>query len=433
VAGVVTHADAPPESWSPLSPGREGEEAILRHAKESDDVLGACMLSTCSRTELYLEVRMPVDAGDVVRRLLTTTHATEAALRLVRVLEGEAVVRHLFRVASGLDSIALGEREIHGQVRDALSRSRHHHGAGILVPRLFESALATSARVRRESRWGIAPPSLAAVAASAMREVLVDPDTPVAVLGAGRTARTAAHRLRSLGVSRLHIVNRSLRSAQSLALAVRGSAHTLDALPTLLAGVGGVLAAATVRAPLVTPSQMPALTASPGRVLHLIDLGTPANVDPACAAFPHVVLHRLGDLDRRLDAMRRARREMVTEVELHVDREVQRFLAWWRHRRVVPLVQRLTAEADLGLRLAVDRAIRRARAAGSTARVEPEELRPLLHQFGEALLSRLLHRPLTALHIMARRDALPDDTSAEEALLVATTPVTTAPPFNGAP
>ena len=396
VAVVVSHADAPIAEWSPLVLHDEATRALLERARACPGIRGIAVVATCSRTDLFAEAD---DAGMGARALRSLLRSfpgvTPAVMRHTRTLEGARAVAHLFRVAAGLESIALGEHEIQGQVRHALQLSAELHLTSPVVHRLLERALATGARVRHETRIGQGATTLGHAAAQAVVEARPPrADDLVIVIGAGHMAQQAARHARAAGLGRLVIVNRTQAAAQRLADTVGGSALPWGALPALLRDARTVVAAVRGAEPVIAPEMLARARSEASHPLSLVDLGSPPNIAPACASLPGVV--RI-DLDALHERSRRATDERAGEVDAAraiVDEEVAHFLAWYEHRRLSPTVRRLHAHFRAEAEVVVAREARRLGAAGHD--------RDQLQRFADALVRRLLHRPLAHLHAVAR-------------------------------
>lgn len=403
VALVISHAHAPISSWSPLLLPPEQVTSLLGAAAGCRGVKGVAVLATCSRTELYAELGEGGAGAATLRSLLQEALGLSPEVAaLPRELHGAEAVHHLLRVASGLESIALGEHEVLGQVRDALHAAQGARVAGPLVQRLFERALATGARARHHTGIGRGALTLGAAAADAITEGGPPSRCALAVVvGAGQMARQAARHLRDRGIARLAIVNRTAANATALAREVGGLAHPVHALPGLLAQACAVVAAVRVAAPVITPSTLLHARLRLDEPLQLVDLGSPPNIDPACARIPGVRRLDLDALHARMAATHAARAEAATAALAIVQDEGERFLAWWRHRQLVPAACRLRERFREEARVVVERETRHLRG----------EERAQLERFADALVRRLLHGPLTHLRSLAARDERSDDSS----------------------
>lgn len=396
VALVVSHAQAPIATWGPLILPGEAVQALLAAARHRAGVRGLAVLATCSRTELYAEVDDEASGAAALRTMVQEVLALDVdAVAPLRVLAGADVARHLLRVASGLESIALGEHEVLGQVREALRRARAAGTTGALVQRLFERALATGARVRHETEIGRGALTLGAAAAAAVTEAAPPSRCAVAiVVGAGHMARQAARHLRERGFGTLAIVNRTPARAQAVAREVGGSAHPLDALPALLARACVVVAAVRTTTPLITPATLVTARLRLDEPLQLVDLGSPPGIAPACDDIPGVRRLDLDALHRRLASAHASRTAAFAQANAIVQEEWARFLGWWRHRCLVPAARHLRERFLAEARVVVERESRHLETAS----------RAHLERVADALVRRLLHGPLTHLRTLAHQE-----------------------------
>lgn len=393
IAVVISHADAPITAWQSLVLDDDAMQSLLARARTLPTIRGIAIVATCSRTDVYAEVDDAHEGVDGVRTLLQDVHgAPPSVMALTRVLHGPQVAAHLFRVAAGLESIALGEHEIQGQIRHALQRASELHLTGTLVHRLLERALATGGRARHETQIGHGATTLGHAAAMAVAEACAPtPHSLVVVVGAGHMAEQAVRHLRARGVERLVIVNRSIDAARRLARQVDALALPWAALPVIVAEASAVVAAVRTNHAVIDRAMLERARADVDSTLCLVDLGSPPNVDPACATLPGVVRCDLDALHRRLQGSYDARRAEIDAAQHIVDDEVARFQAWCEHRRLAPAVRRLhecfRAEADVVI-------AREAHRLGGD--------REQLQRFADALVRRLLHRPMIHLQSLAR-------------------------------
>lgn len=392
----MSHAVAPIAEWAPLVLDDDAVRAVLRRSRDCPGMRGVAIVATCSRTDLFAEVDDATDGVRSLRSLLRQLPGvTPTVLSHVRILDGALAASHLFRVAAGLESIALGEHEIQGQVRHALQLSAELHLTSPVVHRLLERALATGARVRHDTRIGHGATTLGHAAAQAVAQGSAPAANDlVVVVGAGHMAQQAARHFRAAGFGRMVVVNRTFAAAERLAGAVGARALPWCTLPSLLRDARTVVGAVRSAEPVITCAMLARGRADSSHPLSLVDLGSPPNIAPACASLPGVT--RI-DLDALHQRARRAAEGRAGEVEAArtiVAEEVAHFLAWYEHRRLAPTVQRLHAHFRAEAEVVVAREARRLGVDGDD--------RDQLQRFADALVRRLLHRPLVHLHDMAR-------------------------------
>lgn len=377
--------------------------AALGHLLTERGVLAeAVPLSTCARLELYAVTSDVAHAERLLLRLMA--RRTRTPLADVRAhsytLRGDRAVRHLFRVASGLDSVVHGEAEILGQVREAALHPLASDGKGPVLHRLFEGALATGKRVRTETEIGRGAASLVGAALAMLRRETGSLESrSVLVLGAGETGSLVARVLRKSGVGRLVIANRTEETALAVASRIGAEARGLEELPALFAEADLVVGAMGGGELVLTPETVGATARTNGAShtpRYLLDLAHPRNFDPALGSLPGVRLIDLEDVFEQVEAARGARAAQVPEAERIVREQAEAFVRWQRARDGVGT---LTAVRDHVLEAALGEAERLARGRSAAERAEAA-------RFARALARAFLHAPTVAL-----RDA--DPSSAE--------------------
>ncbi|HXS72594.1 MAG TPA: glutamyl-tRNA reductase [Rhodanobacteraceae bacterium] len=356
----------------------------------------ALILSTCNRTELYCNVSE--GAEDAPLQWLHRHHRLTPG-RLDEFLyrhDEDAAVRHMFRVATGLDSMVLGEPQILGQVKDAW---RVAHEAGTLhapMDRLLQNAFAVAKRVRTDTRIGAAPVSVAYTAVRLVERAFTDlQQACVLLIGAGETIELAARHLIERSVRRLIVANRTAENAQALAKRFGGYAIALADLPQHLAEADIVLAATASREPVLTRAMLEtALKARRRRPMFLLDLAVPRDIEASAVQLPDVFLYTIDDLKQVIDSSQRSRENAAHDAEAIIELQVERYLAW---RRAIALDQPLrTLRADAEAQR--DAVLARAREMLAAGRPPQEALEYLAH----TLTGKLLHAPSVRLREAAQ-------------------------------
>jgi glutamyl-tRNA reductase len=375
---VAIDADATPPALAELAAQPGVDEAMI--------------LSTCNRTELYCSVREGCeDAPEAwlhAHNQMTPGRLDEF---LYRHTDSEAV-RHVFRVATGLESMVLGEPQILGQVKDAWRAARSAKTLHAPMDRLLQNAFQVAKRVRTETRIGTGPVSVAFTAVRLVEQAFADlRESCVLLIGAGDTIELAVRHLIERGVKRLIVANRTIETAQALVNPVGGYAIALADLPKHLAEADIVVSATTSREPILgVPMLQDALQQRRRRPVLLIDLAVPRDIEPAAAALPDVFLYTIDDLQQAIDSGRRSREASVREAEAIIDLQVERYLDWRRAAEFDrPLrVYRASAEAQR------DEVLARAREMLASGR-DPDEA---LEFLANTLTGKLLHTPSVRLH-----------------------------------
>lgn len=360
--------------------------AALRQIPEVREVV---LLSTCNRTELYAQTE---DDGQSLANWLTTHPRTghDVQAYLYRHRDAE-VVRHLFRVATGLDSLVLGEPQILGQVKQAWAASREAGVLGGPLDHLFQQAFATAKRARTDTRIGANPVSVASTAVRLAQESFARLDeSTVLLIGAGETIELAARHLVEARVQRLLIANRTLAHAQELASRHGGVALPLAELDRHLDEVDVVISATASREPVLQRRQIEhAMAKRRHRPMLLLDLAVPRDIASDVAGMRDVFLYTVDDLQQAIEHNRRGRRAAAEQAEAIIELQVARFVEQFQaSTRQQPLL-RLRAHGERARSDAMAKA-RQQLAAGVPAE---QALEFLAH----TLTNRLLHAPTVAL------------------------------------
>ena len=323
----------------------DGVDKLLARVLYSEHVTEAVVVATCNRVEVYAEVDRFHGGVDDISALLEKRAGwdrREVAPHLY-VRYDDAAVAHAFAVAAGLDSMVVGESQILGQVRDALSRAQEAGAAGASLNSLFQQALRVGKRAHAETGIDHAGRSLVSVALDRVAPAGLAGHRAL-VVGAGSMAALAATTLRRRGVAQLVVAGRDLRSAQRLAEAVDGSAAPLTVLTDAIADADVVVSCTGAAAVLISAEQVaPALRDRRGEPLAIVDLALPHDVAPEVAALPNVWLVGLADLADTETAQVDA--DDVAVVRHIVAEEVATFTAARRAARVTPTVVALRTMA----------------------------------------------------------------------------------------
>jgi glutamyl-tRNA reductase len=357
-------------------------------------VAEAFILSTCNRVELYAVCGHEATGADILRRFL----AAHGNVSLRDVSEAsyafghKSAVRHLLRVASGLDSMILGENEILGQVRRALGTARQVGALGPALDRLGDAALACGKRVRSSTTLGGGGESVASVGlglAARARGGLAAAN--VVVLGAGETAGQVLAHLGVLGARHVTVLNRTAERGAAVAAACGAGVRPWDELAPALETADVVIGCTASPAPIVTATMLAGSRAlANARPLLCLDLGVPRDIDAGVSAIPGVTVIDVDRIEAEAAARRVARVRDLARAGSIVAQETERYMEWWRGRGVASTVARLHARAD-GIRDAeVERALARLPELTPQARTVVGEL-------ATRLVAKLLHEPTVAL------------------------------------
>ncbi len=391
IALGLNHQTAPLALREKVAMDGDALQQALAALSALEGVEEAALLSTCNRTEIYAQVSEdhPVDLG----AWLAGRHGLDAASLSGYLYRHEdaAAVRHLFRVATGLDSMVLGEPQILGQVKEAWQAARDMRSLRAPLDRLFQQTFTVAKRVRTDTRVGANPVSVAFAAVRLARQVFARLDqATVLLVGAGDTIELAARHLVDAKVNRLLVANRTLEHAQALAQRHGGVALALSDLGRHLYEADIVICATASREPvLMRPDMAAALKLRRHRPMFLLDLAVPRDIAPDVATLPDVYLYTIDDLEQVIEENRASRREAAQQAEAIIDLQVQHYLTWWQAQGRQDALRRLRADGVD----ARDQALLKAREELAHGASPDEVMQRLAHQ----LTNRLLHAPSAAL------------------------------------
>ncbi len=292
----------------------------------------AVVLSTCNRSELY---GVPATSGpavtDAMEDFLTSYHRIPRAELHGRTYRwfGSEAVRHLFRVAAGLDSMLLGEAEILGQLRTAYGQALDNGSTGPMLNRAFQGALAVGKRVRSETEVGARPMSVALAGVKLAERVFGNLKGHSAlIVGAGAVAEQVVEHLRNRGIGSLRVANRSHNHAAELAERMGGEAVAWAALEDVLGAPDIIVTSVSGGAVLTHEMLDGALAARDGRPVFVVDLGVPRNVDSDAADLYNLYLYNIDDLGEIVEQNKRAREAEIPRAEAIIAEHVAKFESW---------------------------------------------------------------------------------------------------------
>ncbi len=383
----LNHRTAPVEVRERIFFDAERLPRALAMLAAQPGVREALILSTCNRTELYCVV-----GGDPAP--LTSWLAGEAGLPLTDCLyrlEEGAAVRHVFGVASGLDSMILGEPQILGQLKDAYRAAARAGTAGPLLNRLLQRTFAVAKQVRTETTIGANAVSVASAGIRLARRIFADFDRHTALLvGAGEMIELAARHLHAQRIGRLVIANRSLARAERIATGLNASAVLLDEIDAHLS-LADILISSTARPGCVITEAAvrAALVARRHRPMFMLDLAVPRDIEPSVGALEDVYLYTIDDLREVVDLNLKARQEEAAQARRIIEQNAERFLSDLRAQDAAPAIRELRAHAEAVRAQTMEQA-QRMLASGRP----PGDV---LEFLAVTLTNRLLHAPSAAL------------------------------------
>src|SRR3954454_1304502 len=373
---VVFHVERLREALAALRGGIAAEAAIL---------------STCNRTELYLAAGQPPTAAAEWFARYHRFDPTELG-RYLYTLPQEQAVRHAFRVASGLDSMVVGEPQILGQMKEAARAAESAGTLGTLLHKLFQRTFAVAKEVRSTTSVGAASVSMASAAVKLAARIFPSlKDQKVLFIGAGEMIELCATHFAAQAPARIAVANRTAERAEKLAHRFNGSSMELKALPDHLHEYDiGVSSTASSLPILGKGLVQRALRARRRRPIFMVDLAVPRDIEPEAGELDGVFLYAVDDLAEIVSANVDARRSSVAQAEVIIETQVGQFMHWMASRESVPLIRTLRGRADELRREELERA-HKMLARG-------EEPAKVLEALSQGLVNKLMHPPTQALN-----------------------------------
>ncbi|MEO5660873.1 MAG: glutamyl-tRNA reductase, partial [Polaromonas sp.] len=350
------------------------------------------LLSTCNRTEIYCAG----DQGDLDQTLLWLAHSGGVSTALLRdhayALHDDQAARHAFRVASGLDSMVLGEPQILGQMKDAVRAAEDAGTMGTTLHQLFQRSFAVAKEVRSSTEIGAHSISMAAASVRLAGQLFEDlSDIRVLFVGAGEMIDLAATHFAAKNPKSMVIANRTLERGEKLASRFGAEVMRLGDLPSRLHEFDAVISCTASTLPIIGLGAVErAVKLRKRRPMFMIDLAVPRDIEPEVKALPDIYLYTVDDLAHVVQTGKDSRQAAVAEAEVIIDAGVQNFMHWLDQRGTVPLIQQLNAQADVWRAAEIMRA-KKLLAKG-------ESIDSVLEAMSRGLTQKMMHGALAELH-----------------------------------
>ncbi|GKV88763.1 MULTISPECIES: glutamyl-tRNA reductase [Pectobacterium] len=361
-------------------------------------VQGGVVLSTCNRTELYLSVDEQENQREQLIRWLCEYHQLrpEDVNGSLYWHQDNAAVSHLMRVASGLDSLVLGEPQILGQVKKAFAESQRGHSLSSELERLFQKSFTVAKRVRTETDIGASAVSVAFAACTLARQIFESlADVTVLLVGAGETIELVARYLREHKVQKMVIANRTRERAQALATEVGAEVITLAELDEQLVHADIVISSTASTLPIIGKGMMErTLKARRNQPMLMVDIAVPRDIEPEVGKLPNVYLYSVDDLHAIIQHNLAQRKAAAVQAESIVQQESSDFMAWLRAQSAVETIRDYRAQAD---------ELRAEMTAKALAAIQQgNDVEAVIQELTHRLTNRLIHAPTKSLQQAAR-------------------------------
>ena len=410
----LSHRTAPVEVREKLSIPEEDIQQSFHALKEKEEVLEVSILSTCNRLEIYTLVKKAEAGVGAVKEFLKDHSGLleEDLFPHLFNYNQEDAVAHLMRVASGLDSLVLGEGQILSQVKKMVRLGQENKAMGPILNRLLTQAVSTGKRVRSETNLGTGAVSISSAAVelaqlklgqSLGKDELMPLDSEkVSVIGAGRMSRLLIQHLQSKGCSKLTLINRSLDKAQILASdfpSVEINCCLLNQIDQCLCDSSLVFTSTAANEPIIDAARLNQLHRE--NSLRLIDIGVPRNISADVKTVSDVESHDVDDLQEVVSRNQEARQQIALQAEGLIKEEGRLFLEWWESLEAVPTINSLRSGLE---------AIRKEELQKALSRMGPDfsaRERKVVEALSKGIINKILHVPVTKLRApQSRSDRL---------------------------
>ena len=373
-------------------------ERALHDLVQQPGVSEAVIVSTCNRTEIYCN--LDAGQGEQVLHWLQRFHRLESGEldNATYLHHDEEAVRHLMRVACGLDSLVLGEPQILGQIKQSYGTAQQVGGLRAILERLFQKAFSVAKRVRTDTEIGASAVSVAFAAVSLARQIFADlSQTKVLLVGAGETIELVARHLREQNVTQMMVANRTLQRAQGLAEEFGAQVMTLEAIPEHLHEADIVISSTASPLPLIGKGMVErALKARRYRPMFLVDIAVPRDIEEEVDELSDAYLYTVDDLQGIIEQNLEARRRAAQQAERIVLEERDDFMGWFRSLHAVDLIRDYRQQAQGYAEEELSRALQSLQ--------QGEEPEAALRRLAHRLTNKLIHNPTQALRHAGEQD-----------------------------
>jgi glutamyl-tRNA reductase len=405
----LSHKTAPVEIREKLSVPDDAKEKAIAQLKGYPHLEEVAILSTCNRLEIYVIAKETENGVRELTQFLaewSKIPLSELRHHLFVLLHQDAVM-HLMRVASGLDSLVLGEGQILSQVKHTHKLAQQYGGAGSILNRLLKQAISAGKRVRTETSIGTGAVSISSAAVELAHLKINDwTDCRVAILGAGKMSRLLVQHLVSKGANQITILNRSLQRSQELADQFKDASLTLcplSEMESVLACSDLVFTSTSATEPILDRAVLEPIVCR-GSVMMIVDIAVPRNVHANVNELPEVRAFNVDDLKAVVAQNQESRRQMAMEAEALLEEELEAFDVWWRSLETVPTISSLRAKIETIREQELEKALSR---LGTEFADKHQEI---IEALTRGIVNKILHDPMVQLRaqqdIEARQRAM---------------------------
>ncbi|UCH39735.1 MAG: glutamyl-tRNA reductase [Gammaproteobacteria bacterium] len=383
----INHLTAPVDIREKVAFAPEQMSQALHELQDIPAVNESVIVSTCNRTEIYCDASS--DCSEVITHWLTAHHGINdnGLSPYIYQHSDQEVARHLFRVASGLDSMVLGEPQILGQLKDSYDKARGDNTVNSILDRLFQHSFSVAKRVRPDTEIGSNPVSVAFAAVNLSKQIFGDLDQLHALLiGAGETIELVSRHLKSQQIGSMTIANRSIERAETLADQIGADAVQINAVPEQLVRADIVISSTASQLPILGKGATEsALKQRKHRPIFMVDLAVPRDIEPEVGRLQDIYLYTVDDLKSVVDENLRGRELAAEAAQEIINLEVTAFNQWLKTHQSADQIRQLRDGAELIKQQAIDRALAQLRNNS-----DPEQA---LLRLANEITNKLMHKP----------------------------------------
>jgi len=390
----MNHRTAPVDVREKLGFPEGAQGAAAEKVKALPGIRESLVLSTCNRVEVYAVLDEGVDGHSRIIRFLSDHHGVplEEISKYFYSMSTEEAIRHIFRVASSLDSMVQGEPQILGQVKEAYAQATERKATGAFLHKLFHRAFSVAKEVRSKTSIASYAVSVSYAAVELAKKIFGILEGKSAVLvGAGEMGELAARHLISAGASKIAVMSRTYERAARLAETLKGVPLPFDHLVSYLREVDIVICSAAAPHYIILPDKVnEAMRLRKGRPMFFIDISVPRNIDPRINDIDNVYLYDIDDLEGVVADNVAERKKEAEKAEAIAEKEAEEFIQWLEHLDVVPTIVTLKKKIEKMRRKELDKTLSRWK------NITPRQ-KEALESLTAALVKKILHTPVSKL------------------------------------
>lgn len=394
----LNYRTAPVEVREKFAFAEQHLPAALRQLKDTKSILECVIVATCNRTEIYAVVDRLHLCGHFIRSFMESWFKVprQEFTNHMYIYEDDKAMEHLFRVASGLDSMVIGETQILGQVKDAFLAAQQYKATGTLFNMLFKQAVTMAKKAHAETSIGEAAVSVSYAAVELGKRIFGNfNNKKVMIIGAGKMSELTGKHLYSNGADEVIVVNRTIARAEQLARQFDGTACSLEQAAERLAEVDIVISSTGADGYVLRQEQVAAaMRKRKSRPLFMIDIAVPRDLDPSIGDVQNVFLYDIDDLEGIVESNLELRRKEADKIEVMIDREIAQFRQWYKTLGVGPIIRAFQEKSDIIHQETMDSLFKK------LPELDERE-RKVIRKLTKSIVNQMMHDPIERVKEMA--------------------------------